>query len=74
MDSSQLSRTLIEARLVEEYHLMPNRCWLAGGKTVFAPDGAKQPLEFLGTTAAGSGVLSFLYRSSRTPQMPDWER
>lgn len=73
MGSSQLSRTLIEAGLVDEYRLMIEPVLLGGGKTVFPTGGEKRPLELVGTATAGSGVLCCVYRPGETPPMPDWE-
>ncbi len=73
MGSSQLSRTLTEAGLVDEYRLMIEPVLLGGGKTVFPTEGEKRPLELVRTTTAASGVLCCVYRPGATPPMPNWE-
>jgi dihydrofolate reductase len=73
MGSSQLSRTLIAAGLVDEYRLLIEPVLLGGGKSVFPGDGEKRPLELVQTTTAASGVLCCVYRPAATPPMPDWE-
>ncbi len=70
MGSSQLSRTLIQAGLVDEYRLLIEPVLLGGGKTVFPADGEKRPLELVRTTTAASGVLCCVYRPSQTPPTP----
>ena len=72
MGSSQLSRTLIQADLVDEYRLLIEPVLLGGGKTVFPTDGEKRPLELVHTTTAATGVLCCVYRPGQTPT-PDWE-
>lgn len=72
MGSSQLSRTLIAAGLVDEYRLLLEPVLLGGGKTVFPTDGEKRPLELVRTVTAGSGVLCCVYRPGETPPMPDF--
>ena len=73
MGSSQLSRTLIQAGLVDEYRLLIEPVLLGGGKTVFPTDGEKRALELVHSTTATSGVLCCVYRPGETPPMPDWE-
>lgn len=73
MGSSQLSRTLIQAGVVDEYRLLIEPVLLGGGKTVFPADGEKRPLELVHTTTAASGVLCCVYRPGQTPPTPGWE-
>lgn len=73
MGSSQLSRALIEAGLVDEYRLMIEPVLLGGGKTVFPTDGEKRPLQLVHTSTASSGVLCCVYRPGGAPPAPDWE-
>ena len=73
MGSSQLSRTLIQAGLVDEYRLLIEPVLLGGGKTVFPTDGEKRPLDLVNTTTTASGVLCCVYRPGETPPTPRWE-
>ena len=72
MGSPQLSRTLIEAGLVDEYRLMLEPVLLGGGKAIFPTDGEKRPLDLVSTTVTGTGVICCVYRPGETPPMPDW--
>lgn len=62
MGSSQLSRTLVAAGLVDEYLLMIEPVLLGGGKSVFPTDGERRPLELVSTVQAPTGVLICTYR------------
>ncbi|MEO6989191.1 MAG: dihydrofolate reductase family protein [Aquihabitans sp.] len=72
MGSSQLSRTLVEAGMVDEYRLMLEPVLLGGGKSIFPTDGEQRPLDLVSTTATGTGVILCVYRPGDTPPMPDW--
>lgn len=72
MGSSQLSRTLVEAGLVDEYRLMLEPVLLGGGKTIFPTDGERRSLDLVSTTITGSGVICCVYHPCATPPMPDW--
>lgn len=73
MGSSELSRTVIEAGLADEYRLLIEPVLLGGGKQIFPTDGERRPLELVSTTTAPTGVLCCVYRPGETPPMPDWE-
>lgn len=72
MGSPQLSRTLIQAGLVDEYRFMIEPVFLGGGKTVFPSDGEQRSLDLVSTTVTTSGVICCVYRPCDTPAMPDW--
>lgn len=72
MGSSQLSQTVIEAGLADEYRLLIEPVLLGGGKQAFPTDGERRPLELVSTTTASSGVICCVYRPGETPPMPNW--
>lgn len=65
MGSSQLSRTPIQAGLVDEYLLIAPVLF-GGGKTVFSPNGEKRSLELVHTATAASGALCGVYRPGQS--------
>ena len=73
MGSSQLSRLLIGAGLVDEYRLMVEPVLLGGGKGIFPTDGEQRPLELVSSAATATGVLCCVYRPGETPPLPDGE-
>lgn len=62
MGSSQLSRTMVAADLVDEYLLMIEPVLLGGGKSVFPTDGERRPLHLVSTVQAPTGVLICTYQ------------
>lgn len=62
MGSSQLSRTVVAAGLIDEYRLLVEPILLGGGKSVFPTDGERRPLELVSATTSATGVLLCVYR------------
>ena len=62
MGSSQLVRSLLEADLVDELHLMIEPIVLGGGKTIFPADGAARRFELVSAVTTGTGVQICRYR------------
>ncbi len=56
MGSAQLVRSLLEADLVDELHLMIEPIVLGGGKGIFPADGATRRFELVSALTAGTGV------------------
>ena len=63
--SSDLSRQLVAADLVDEYVLMIEPILLGGGKRAFPDDGVARTLELVSTTVAATGVIVCTYRPVR---------
>ena len=67
MGSATLSRSLIEADLVDELNLMIEPVSLGGGKRLFPDDGAARVFELVSTTLASTGVQVCRYRPTGKP-------
>lgn len=65
MGSSQLARSLLEADVVDELHLMIEPIVLGGGKGIFPSDGAARPFELVSATTTATGVQVCRYRRER---------
>jgi dihydrofolate reductase len=65
MGSSQLVRSLLEADLVDDLHLMIEPIVLGGGKTIFPSDGVARTFELVSATTAGTGVQICRYERVR---------
>jgi dihydrofolate reductase len=63
--SAQLVRSLLEADLVDELHLMIEPIVLGGGKTIYPPDGAARRFELVSAATAGTGVQVCRYQRVR---------
>jgi dihydrofolate reductase len=62
MGSAQLVRSLLEADLVDELHLMIEPIVLGGGKTIFPADGAARRFELVSAVTTGTGVQICRYQ------------
>lgn len=60
--SASLVRSLLSAGLVDELNLFIEPILLGGGKRIFPEDGAARPLQLVGATTAGTGVVLATYR------------
>ena len=67
MGSATLSRSLIEADLVDELNLMIEPVTLGGGKRLFPDDGSARVYELVSTTLAPTGVQICKYRPTGQP-------
>lgn len=67
MGSATLSRSLIEADLVDELNLMIEPVSLGGGKRLFPDDGSARVYELVSTTLAPTGVQICKYRPTGQP-------
>jgi len=67
MGSATLSRSLIEADLVDELNLMIEPVSLGGGKRLFPDDGSARVYELVSTTLASTGVQVCKYRPTGEP-------
>ncbi len=72
MGSSQLSRSLLAAGLVDELHLMIEPVLLGGGKSAFPADGRMRALELVSVEQASTGVLLCTYRPGEVPTPPEF--
>ena len=63
--SAQLARTLLEADLVDELHLMIEPIVLGGGKGIFPTDGEARRFELVSAVTAGTGVQVCRYQRAR---------
>ncbi len=63
--SSDLTRQLVAADLVDEYVLMIEPILLGGGKRAFPDDGVARTLQLVSTTVATTGVIVCTYRPVR---------
>lgn len=70
MGSATLSRSLIEADLVDELNLMIEPVSLGGGKRLFPDDGSARVFELVSTTLASTGVQICKYRPTGEPLRP----
>ncbi|MCU1371691.1 MAG: ribG9 [Ilumatobacteraceae bacterium] len=67
MGSATLSRSLIEADLVDELNLMIEPVSLGGGKRLFPDDGSARVFELVSTTLASTGVQICKFRPTGAP-------
>lgn len=63
--SAQLVRSLFEADLVDELHLMIEPIVLGGGKSIFPTDGEARGFELVSATTAKTGVQVCRYQRAR---------
>lgn len=73
MGSSELSRALIAAGMIDEYRLLVEPVLLGGGKSIYPTDGERRPLELVSVDTTDTGVLLCVYRPGETPEMPSWD-
>lgn len=63
--SPTLASQLVEADLVDEFHLMIEPVLLGGGKSIFPAGGHLRPLELVSVQEAATGVVMLTYRRVR---------
>lgn len=63
--SPNLASQLVEADLVDEFHLMLEPVLLGGGKSIFPAGGQLRPLELVSAQEAPTGVVMLTYRRVR---------
>jgi dihydrofolate reductase len=65
--SARLVQTLIEADLVDEFHLMMFPVVLGSGKRLFGETSDKKPLRLVDSKMVGDGVAILIYEPAREP-------
>jgi len=59
--SSQLTQTLVERDLVDEFHVMIDPVVVGGGKRLFRDDGVRRPLRLVDSQVTTTGVIIATY-------------